>query len=247
MSGISAELIGNLVEELVANYKPQQVILFGSYAYGTPNSDSDVDLLIVKDTDLPGHERSLAAREAMGRLSAGIPMDLLVMTPGEIKVRLAKGDQFIEDIVREGQCLYGEAAWIQGGVNMPPAEPNYVAEWLTNSERDLRRAGLLLNDEDAGGAGFHLQQALEKALKAFLLHHGWRLQRSHDLEMLLETALAFDAELENLRYLCRRVSGYYLADRYPDSGNAIPSLAEVGENLAVTRALVARVRQFIGG
>ena len=241
------ELIHRIVDNLVSGYSPQQVILYGSYACGTPRADSDIDLLIVKETEEPFGDRLIEARKAVERLSSGIPMDLLVMTPGEIEVRLAKGDHFIEDIVRNGRLLYGELTWQEGAVCMPENEPSYAMEWLANGERDIRRARLLLDDEDAGGAGFHLQQALEKILKAFLLSNGWRLQRTHALESLLNEALAFDVELEDLRPLCRRVSDYYLAERYPDSGANHPSLAEVRDSLAATGPLVERLRPAISG
>jgi predicted nucleotidyltransferase len=97
----------DVVERLVRHYEPSSVILFGSYAWGTPGEDSDVDLFVVKDDPKPRIERIW---EATGPLyeSGGVPfpMDLLVYTPAEIEQRLGIGDWFVEDIVRKGITLY---------------------------------------------------------------------------------------------------------------------------------------------
>ena len=247
MSGQSSEeLIQRIVDKLVAEYAPQQVILFGSYAYGTPDRDSDIDLLIIKETEEPFIERVAEARRAMAGTHENVPTDILVMTPAEISVRLGKGDHFIEDIVGKGRSLYGEASWKGEGHFMTGEEPTYAMEWLTNAERDMRLVGLILeSEEDPYGAGFHLQQALEKALKAFLLYNGWRLQRTHNLATLLDASLPYDAGVASYRSLCDQVSEYYIAERYPDSGLVGPGIAEVKDNLAAARELVEKIREVI--
>lgn len=67
------------------------------------------------------------------------------------------------------------------GCSMPPEESSYPRDWFVIAERDLGRVDRCLRDRDAEAAGFFLQQALEKFLKAFLLSKGWRLRRIHDL------------------------------------------------------------------
>lgn len=74
---------------------------------------------------------------------------------------------------------------------------------------------IMLEDEDAGGAGYFLQQSLEKYLKAFLLQKGWSLKKIHTLYTLLDDAVKYNPELEVFRGLCERVSGYYFTERYP--------------------------------
>ncbi|NUO82560.1 nucleotidyltransferase domain-containing protein [candidate division KSB1 bacterium] len=49
--------IGEMVEQIVASFSPERIILFGSYAYGKITTDSDVDLLVIMETDLPQAER----------------------------------------------------------------------------------------------------------------------------------------------------------------------------------------------
>ena len=100
------EVVQEIVRLLVAEYAPEKIILFGSYAYGEPHGDSDIDLLIVKDTT----ERFLSRLDTVRRLADGahrhIPFEPIVLTPSEVDQRLRKGDQFIEEIVTKGETLY---------------------------------------------------------------------------------------------------------------------------------------------
>jgi HEPN domain-containing protein len=69
---------------------------------------------------------------------------------------------------------------------MPGEESLYPKDWLRIAEKDLGRVEHLLETQDPEAAGFYLQQAVEKFLKAFLLFKGWKLERIHDLESLLK-------------------------------------------------------------
>lgn len=95
-----------IVEKIVKEYLPEKIILFGSYAYGTPDRDSDIDLLIIKDT----HERPIDRRVTVTRIVSDpkrlIPFEPIVLTPGELNERLKAGDQFIKDILQRGEFLY---------------------------------------------------------------------------------------------------------------------------------------------
>ncbi len=244
---VNEELIQQVVNALVAEYAPQQVILFGSYAYGVPDDDSDIDLLIVKETEDPFMKRVTEARRASDGTHPGIAVDFFVLTPDEMNSRLLKGDHFIEDIVENGRALYGEASWNKEAVLMTGGESSYPMDWLTIAERDLRRVSILLASEDPEGAGFHLQQALEKALKAFLIYSGWRLQRTHNLVSLLDSALAYDLDLEEFRLLCKEVTEYYFAERYPSTGRTGPGMIEVRDNLDKAQEMVLKIRAAITG
>ena len=244
---VNEEIIQRVVNRLVAEYAPQQVILFGSYAYGVPDDDSDIDLLIVKETEDPFMKRVTEARRVAEGTHPGIPVDFFVLTPDEMNRRLWKGDHFIEDIVENGRALYGEASWKKEAVLMTGGESSYPMDWLTIAERDLHRVDVLLASEDPEGAGFHLQQALEKALKAFLIYSGWRLQRTHNLVSLLDSALAYGPGLEEFRLLCKEVSDYYLAERYPGAGHTGPGMVEVRDNLAKAQEMMLKIRAAIAG
>jgi predicted nucleotidyltransferase len=85
-------------------FRPEQIIVFGSYAIGTPTIDSDVDVLVVISL-ARGHrdvEQAAAIRE---RVPAPFPMDVIVRSPQEIARRLSLGDGFIASVMRDGQSL----------------------------------------------------------------------------------------------------------------------------------------------
>ncbi|MBI3578715.1 MAG: HEPN domain-containing protein [Ignavibacteriales bacterium] len=98
---------------------------------------------------------------------------------------------------------------------MPRKESLYPADWLRIAEKDFARVEYLLRERDAEAAGFFLQQAVEKFLKAFLLSKGWQLRRVHDLEPLLNEALSFDPSLERYRSILQKITGFYFIERYP--------------------------------
>ena len=126
-------------------------------------------------------------------------------------------------------------------------ESEYPMDWLVIAERDLRWVNRALDDDEPGVAGFFLQQALEKSLKAFLLHQGWSLRRIHDLKALLDDAVQYDPDLEDYRSICERVSIYYLIERYPFTMHAGPGQEEIIGGVITAREVVARIRQVITG
>lgn len=83
---------------------PEKIILFGSYANGAPTPDSDVDLLIIMETEAPSKERSWAVSRLL--LPRPFPVDILVRTPREIATALERGDFFIREIISHGKVLY---------------------------------------------------------------------------------------------------------------------------------------------
>ena len=99
-------VIQEIVRRLVEGYGPQKIILFGSYAYGRPDEDSDIDLLIVKKTDERFLQRMARVRELAEGAHRFIPFEPIVMTPKEVEQRLGIGDQFIAEILERGEVLY---------------------------------------------------------------------------------------------------------------------------------------------
>ena len=99
-------LIQIIVNKLVAEYAPTQVILFGSYAYGAPGPDSDIDLLIIKETPERFIDRWMAVKRILTGTHPSVPLEAIVLTPDEIEKRLAVGDQFIKEIFNKGEVLY---------------------------------------------------------------------------------------------------------------------------------------------
>lgn len=91
----------------------------------------------------------------------------------------------------------------------------YPEDWKNAAKKDWQRITVMLEEGDAEGAGFFLQQSLEKYLKAYLLKKWSKLKKIHNLHTLLDYALEFAPELEEFKNLCKRVTGYYFTERYP--------------------------------
>lgn len=100
---ITKKIIREAIKDAIAEIRPEKVILFGSYAYGSPNRDSDVDLLFIKDSGLSGLKRYCWVSRYIKHL---FPMEILVKTQAEIKNRLNMGDPFYKEIVKKGKVLY---------------------------------------------------------------------------------------------------------------------------------------------
>jgi predicted nucleotidyltransferase len=99
-------VIQNMVQKLINEYSPRKLVLFGSYAYGHPGQDSDIDLLIIKETSERFIDRWVTVQRILTGLHPSVPVETLVLTPQEIQARLAIGDQFIKEILEKGEVLY---------------------------------------------------------------------------------------------------------------------------------------------
>ena len=96
-----------IVERVVERYRPKKVILFGSYAYGEPTEDSDVDLLIIKNTEKRPIDRWLEVKKLLRGLRPLMAVAPLVYTEREIAARIAMRDFFVEEVLERGEMLYG--------------------------------------------------------------------------------------------------------------------------------------------
>jgi len=106
METISRQSINALARQIARQFSPHKIILFGSYAYGTPTEDSDVDLLVI----LPFQGRNpQKATEIWMATKPKFPIDIMVRKPAEIKKRIEMGDFFMREITEKGKVLY-EAA-----------------------------------------------------------------------------------------------------------------------------------------
>ena len=93
----------SVADKIAKQFQPERIILFGSYAYGTPNEDSDVDLLVVMPFEGRKSRQAIAIRRAV---YAGFAMDLIPITPENLKCRLEIEDFFLREIVEKGKVLY---------------------------------------------------------------------------------------------------------------------------------------------
>jgi predicted nucleotidyltransferase len=102
---IPMRAIREYARAIADRFHPDRIILFGSFAYGKPNTDSDVDLLVI----MPARNQRSQAYKICLALSAPFPLDLLVRTPETMKWRLEEGDSFLREIVAKGKILYEKA------------------------------------------------------------------------------------------------------------------------------------------
>ncbi len=95
--------IKDLCRQIVENFQPEKVILFGSYAYGKPTEDSDVDLLVIMPFEGRGVEQAIKIRK---KIYPKMPLDLLARTPTQVTEILNSGDFFFKEIIEKGRVLY---------------------------------------------------------------------------------------------------------------------------------------------
>src|SRR5438067_10067536 len=103
-ANVPMRVIRRYARAIAEEFHPDRIILFGSYAYGTPHKDSDVDLLVV----MPARNQHDQAVRIRWRLAAPFPVDLIVRTPKEMAWRLAEGESFLTTIMSQGKVLYAK-------------------------------------------------------------------------------------------------------------------------------------------
>ncbi len=103
---IQMSVIHSLAQHIAERFHPQRIILFGSYAYGRPRPESDLDILVVMETPLKPSEQALQIRQTVNVLFG---LDLIVYTPKNLAQRIAWGDSFLREITTQGLVLYESA------------------------------------------------------------------------------------------------------------------------------------------
>jgi len=99
---IPRAVIRRFARQIVERFQPDKIILFGSYAYGQPHADSDVDMLVV----MPACDEINQAVRIRQKTDHPFPLDLIVRTPENLSWRLEEGDWFLREIVSKGKVLY---------------------------------------------------------------------------------------------------------------------------------------------
>jgi len=100
---VAASKIQACAREVAEKFHPERIVLFGSYAYGKPTIDSDIDLLVVMNHKGRAVEQAARIRSS---LHSTFPIDVLVRSPRKIRERLKMGDPFVRDIIEKGEVLY---------------------------------------------------------------------------------------------------------------------------------------------
>lgn len=124
-------------QRIVEALRPEKVILFGSFAYGRPTPHSDVDLLVVMRSRKPKAEREMAVSDLFR--PRPFPMDILVLTPGELKQRLSRIDPFIHEVIEKGRVLYFAIDVRYPGEEPSPEQARLAVADMRNVRRFVRR------------------------------------------------------------------------------------------------------------
>ncbi len=236
------------VARLRASFDPEEIILFGSRAYGTPRPDSDMDLLLVlRPTTEAMAVRERRVREALGldgwRSAGG---HVWAYTAAEVREQLRRGSVSVRDALQKGTRLYP-----QGGQSR---YAGWAREWSGTGAKETllqkAREDLILADKSLmpptvpWGAAFHAQQAAEKALKAWLYHLGGEPARTHSLGDLALTVSELDPTAGQRVFLkyqaaMAELERHAVEPRYLDA----PPVGEAEARVAVetARAVLAAV------
>lgn len=104
---IDSNKINEIATRIAARFNPDKIILFGSYANGTQKEDSDLDLLIIQDSDLPPQKRGFDIR--MSLIGAEIPFDILIYTKSEFEQEKNRSFSFLSTAIKNSKVLYERA------------------------------------------------------------------------------------------------------------------------------------------
>src|ERR1700738_496349 len=99
---VPMRVIRRFARQVAERFRPDKIILFGSYAYGTPHADSDVDILVV----MPARSQIDQSVRIDRAIDPPFPLDLIVRTPKNMKWRLEERDSFLTEVVSRGKRLY---------------------------------------------------------------------------------------------------------------------------------------------
>ena len=213
---VNQEDIQATCDEIVRIFEPLQVILFGSYAYGTPNEDSDVDLLVVMDiADSETHNQASKIRKY---IKPKFSLDLLVRSPEEIAYRIFYNDWFLTEITQRGKILYGNLDILEIPVRKEKSVMNPLTfEWIQKAEGDYSTIKLLLQSPISSKdvICFHAQQCIEKYLKAWLQENRVHTPKSHNLEELLNLIVPFNPSWSSWKSDFSILTNHAVDFRYP--------------------------------
>ncbi|GAB4540026.1 MAG: hypothetical protein Kow0063_29420 [Anaerolineae bacterium] len=121
-----------------------------------------------------------------------------------------------------------------------------VEDWIERGEHDLDAAQILLDREaHADIIHFHIHQAVEKYLKGFLIQHGWKLKKIHDLETLITEAVDIDDTFKDYLDVGRKLTAFYYTERYPPGPVSSYSLEETRRMFQAAGELIEKIKEVL--
>ena len=252
--------VHRVVHGLIA-YEPEKIILFGSAARGDTDEYSDLDLIVIKQSNKRFVERLVEVTAYLPRDTA---VDVLVYTPQEFQAMQEEGNPFIEQALSDGIVLYDKSGGGINGVSITPPsgtresyfmkKPLETARrWLAQAEHNLRTSEVMVENGLWAMACFLAEQTAQLALKAYLFGQGRRFVNVHSIRTLAEECNKYDAAFSPIIERGRVLDRYYLSTRYPDAlpAPAIPYQSftepEAQQALGYATEMVKLVRARIAG
>ena len=233
----------------VTKIRPIAVVLFGSRARG--ERGGDVDLLVVKESDLPRPERQ---RELYRHRPEGIDVDLLWYTPRELALYWGRST-FINEVMGEGVVVYESErgaleraveegkGWVEKeGLKLEEWPLCEARGWLKGAKENLEAARMLAEGGRYNEACFLAHQAAEKALKALIIAKEGRGIRGHEVSRILREARKHAPELARFEEGAGFLDPLYIDTRYPDAeGYRAFSREEARRAIAVAEGTLTSV------
>jgi HEPN domain-containing protein/predicted nucleotidyltransferase len=248
--------IRKIVESLRA-YDPERVIVFGSIARGQADAFSDLDIVVIKETDERFVRRLLTVGDYLP-IDCG-SIDVLVYTPDEFERMQAVGNPFIAEVVADGVTVYEHSRAIaeeaidyqisgpvSEGVVMKSSSVREARRWLDQAEADRESVVLELEHGHHNVACFLAQQMAEKALKAYLYLKGERHPIGHSVSDLCRMFARYDPRFADMLSSLVKLDRYYIPTRYPNGlPGGLPSDAYDEADARSGLGLADRTLEFV--
>ena len=227
--GVLEKILSRATEILVREYGASHVVFHGSRFHGDPYPDSDIDLLVVKETDQAPTERTREAEALLGRLGSPVDFDVQVWTPEEVRQGLSEGQTYVGMALFNGRFLYGNEEEF-----MAPEQRFYnIKEWLNNARVCLETYDFHQSRGRNVEGMDQLFQSTERYMKAFLMTKGVKVEMTHSLSGLLDQAVKYEPSWESLRETLEVAHKWGRDCHYPPRQEGevriIPTLPEVKE------------------
>ena len=245
-ASLAPEAVEAVAQAVAERIEPVCIVLFGSYAAGAEQPHSDLDLLIVMETDRRPFDRTDPFRDVLDEAPA--PVDAHVHTPAEVRHWRGTTNHLIHEAFEKGVVLYQAPGT---GPLFPPTRPRpmeMAREFIEKADNDLFSARTLIEAE--GGPtdtpAFHAQQAAEKGLKAILTAHQIDAPYTHDLEELLDLVPEDTVAHERLTLLREElgaISEYGVRIRYPRA--EVPSREEARRAVELAERVMQAARELV--
>src|SRR5579884_33437 len=238
--------IAAVVRQIVEQFHPQRIILYGSRAYGIPTPESDFDLMVVMTPEGSPSEQAWRIQQALAEPS-NVRLDLHVLSPAQIRRGVREHDFFIRDVMR-GITLYeGEGMGTSEEEQAEEEEPgarqrlkHATQGWLRRAREDADVAVRLLGDQFpyTNVICFHAQQSIEKSLKGLLQEREVEFPRTHNLVELAELAAPVVPDLSAHKAALEKLNKCAVEARYPELTISMPDAQAAVQEMTVVRELI---------